>query len=763
MDELYADIVLPLAQDAFTFRVGEQLRSEIAVGRCVMVPLGRSKIYMGIVWRLHSVEPPYKTIKTIEEFVAGAPVLSPMQIRFWQWIASYYMCTLGEVLRAALPSSLKPEGFSAEEFHKDNYRPRMVQTVALHPSVADKEMLNERFESLKRAKKQYQALLEFTRAVIGEGADADSERLLFNGASVTCSLLKADSTTIKALVRREILTVSSNEIAVDELPALPLSLPLLTAVQQKSLSKIKDFFEAKDVVLLHGVTGSGKTEIYVSLIAETLASGKDVLYLLPEIALTGQLIERMKRWFGERVVTYHSRFTERRRVESYLRVANGVGGELIMGVRSALFLPIRSLGLVIIDEEHETSFKQSDPAPRYNARDSAVVLARMCGAKTLLGSATPSIESYANAQQGKYGLVALGERYGDAVMPVVLVSDNLRAMQRGERKVHFNKILIDKIAATLESGSQVMLFQNRRGFSPYIECPACGWVAACPQCSVTLTLHKGEGKLKCHYCGHQQSPPVSCPKCGKAAPETRGFGTEKVEQELAHIFPEARIERLDRDTTQTAAKYNDIINSFASGKTDILVGTQMITKGFDFSGVSLVGILNADNLLNYPDFRASERAYQLMTQVAGRAGRRERRGEVVIQTSQPENNVIIQVARGDYEAMVCSELSQRHDFFYPPYCRLICIVMRHRDRSLLAAAANNFGAQARHVFGRRLLGPEAPPVDRIKGEYILNFMLKIERTGSFVKAKELLSEAIVTLRTDERYKTITVSCNVDPQ
>lgn len=758
MNELYADIVLPLAQGAFTFRVGERLCDEVAVGQCVMVQLGRSKIYMGIVWRLHGEQPPYKTIKTVDEFVRGAPVLSTLQMRFWEWVAGYYMCTLGEVLRAALPSSLKPEGFSAEEFQKDSYKPRVVSYVGLHPSVDCEQELHARFESLKRAQRQYDALVEFTVA-----AGGNSEQGMFSGATVARSLLQADSVQLKALVKRNILAVTTRELKAGALPPLPHSLPVLTTEQQRALEQIRSGFEQKDVALLHGVTGSGKTEIYVSLIAETLARGQDVLYLLPEIALTGQLIERMKRWFGERVVTYHSRFAERRRVESYLRVAEGSGGELVMGVRSALFLPIRSLGLVIIDEEHESSFKQTDPAPRYNARDSAVVLAQMCGAKTLLGSATPSIESYANASEGKYALVTLNERYGDAVMPRVLVSDTVRAVQRGERKVHFNKILIDKITAALAEGSQVMLFQNRRGFSPYVECPECGWVASCSQCNVTLTLHKGEGKLKCHYCGAQEPPPLLCPACGKAAPATRGFGTEKIEQELAAIFPQARIERLDRDTTQSATQYNSIIASFAAGETDVLVGTQIITKGFDFSGVSLVGILNADNLLNYPDFRASERAYQLMTQVAGRAGRRERMGEVVIQTAQPENNVIVQVARGDYAAMVRSELTQRHAFFYPPYCRLVSITLRHRDKALLYAAANALGDYARTIFGRRLLGPEAPAVDRIKGEYLVCFMLKVERTGSFARAKELLREAIDRLWAQERFRNVAVMCNVDPQ
>ncbi len=754
MEPLYTDIVLPLAQEAFSYRVGEALRNSITEGRCVKVQLGHSKLYTGIVWRLHDRKPPYKTIKEVDSYVENAPMLSPLQMRFWEWLAEYYMCTLGEVMRAALPSALKPEGFSAEEFARDMFRPRSVQYVRLHPDLHGTEALNDTFESLKRATKQYAALVELV-------ANLPEERLF--EAEILRSQLSAETPILQALVKKKIILLEARELAAGELPPLPERLPALTPAQTRAMQEIGQGFATHEVVLLHGVTGSGKTEIYIRLIDQQLRQGRNVLYLLPEIAMTSQLVERIRSYFGERVIPYHSRFPERTRVERYLRANRSRGGELILGVRSSLFLPINDLGLVIVDEEHDTSYKQTDTAPRYQARDCAVVLARLAGAKTLLGSATPSLESWANATEGKYGLVSLTERYGGALLPQMIISDTMRAVQRGERNVHFNKALTDRIAAALTAGEQVMLFQNRRGFSPYVECGTCGWVASCPHCNVTLTFHKADGMLRCHYCGYALPLPPRCPACGQGAVESRGFGTEKVEEEITRLFPSARIARLDRDTMQNPSKFRAIITAFTRHESDILVGTQIITKGFDFGGVSLVGILNADNLLNYPDFRAAERAFQLMVQAAGRAGRRQRQGEVVIQTSMPEHPLIRQVAAGDYLAMARRQLAERSAFFYPPYCRMVGILLRHRDKMLLWRAANRLGDDLRGIFGRRLLGPQPPPVDRIREEFLVTFLLKVERSRSFAQAKVLLAEAIARLHGKAEFRSVTVVCNVDPQ
>ena len=760
MDIKYADIVLPLAQNHFTFQIGEELK-DLVVGECVEVPLGKSKIYIGIIWSIHNTKPDYKTIKTVEKRVRNSPRLSTLQIKFWEWIASYYICTLGEVMRAAIPSALKPEGFSSEEFMKDMYKPLTVTVLKWSEHIKTIEMLNQSLESLKRAKIQYRAMLELCkRANITENStDIDSS------FSILRNSFDYDSTIIKALEKRGIIEVSKVETEHDNSNNIPYTTitPTLSDAQNIAFEQIIEGHKERDVALLHGITGSGKTEIYINLIDSYLREGRDVLYLLPEIALTSQLIERMKRYFGSRVITYHSRYTPRKRVENYLRINKHHGGELIIGVRSAIFMPIGDLALVIVDEEHEGSFKQTDPAPRYNARDCAVVVASLSGAKVVLGSATPSIESYTNAKEGKYTLVELSERYGEATLPNIIVSDNIRAVKRGERKVHFNKLLIDSINETISEGNQVILFQNRRGFSPYIECNNCGWRAKCEECNVTLTLHKMEGKLRCHYCGYSTSTPKECPSCKVSVPEAKGFGTEKVEEELQKLIPDARISRLDRDTSKTEKGYKSIIENFSRGESDILIGTQMLAKGFDFSGVSLVGILNADNLLNYPDFRASERAFQLMTQVAGRAGRSDKKGIVIIQTSQPEHPTIKHVADYNYIGMVNEELHERSAFMYPPYCRVVTLSLKHRDKKLLYEAAIIFGEEGRKIFGSKLLGPQPPSVDKIKREYILCFMLKVDRTSSFARAKEILLAIVKAMGSDSRYHSVTAQCNVDPQ
>ena len=778
----YADVILPLATPPMTFAVDEAMRPGLRTGMRVMVQLGARKFYAGIVSRLHDEPPAYKTIKPIVRIVDEREAATPEQLRLWEWISSYYMCPPGMVMRAALPAKLKLDGYSEDETLRSGYRVPLVPHIGLHPTVGSEEQLHAALDSLSRARTQHRAVVEYlARAGFLPGEEDDSRSPEASPAAqypagdlpdgeipvgtpgkggfafgeaplVPRAALGVSSAVIRALVERGIFR------QVDLEP-----LPVLTDSQQQAYEAIRSGFAGKEVVLLHGVTGSGKTEIYIHLMAERLAAGGNVLYMLPEIALTAQLIERMRGYFGDRVVVYHSRLSDNRRAEVYRELLASQGGRLVVGVRSSVLLPLPHLSLVVVDEEHENSFKQADSAPRYQARDTAVVLAGLCGAKTLLGSATPSMESYYNALCGKYVLVALTERYSGVSLPQVLLSDTLRAARRGEKRSHFNKLLLDRIEEALVRGRQVMLFQNRRGFSPFVECGNCGWTASCPDCNVTLTYHKGGRKLVCHYCGHTEDVPAKCPSCKVTDVLPMGFGTEKVEEEISRIFPEARVARLDRDSVTSEKAFSAIIADFEARRTDILVGTQMITKGFDFARVSLVGILNADNLLFAPDFRAAERAFQLMTQVAGRAGRRDAAGEVVIQTTEPEHPVIRQVAAGDYEAMARTQLAERRAFAYPPYARLIRLTLRQRDRDLLYRASAALAVALRGRFGRRAMGPVAPPVDRIREEYITEFLLKIESGASASRAREVLREVLRQTLGAKEFQTVTLSCDVDPQ
>lgn len=750
---LYADIVLPLAQPAYTFAVPEG--AEVVPGQAVAVQFGARKFYTGIVWRTHDRQPDFKRIKSLTRILCDAPLLSAEQMEQWEWIAGYYMCSVGEVMRVALPSLMKPSGDTEEEFSEDEFRPRTECYVALSETLREEAKLNEAFEKLeRRAPRQYEALLEI--------ASAGVEDRIATG-EIARRLLRADRQVLHALAHKGFITTAEHERTIERGGDSSFRLPELTPHQLAALSALREAYASKNTALLHGITGSGKTEIYIHLIAETLSKGGDVLLLVPEIALTAQLIERMECIFGSRVTAYHSKLTNHRRTETYLRLNRSQGGEFVVGVRSSIFLPLKKLQLVIVDEEHDASYKQAEPAPRYNARDCAVVMARLFGARTLLGSATPSLETWLNARTGKYGRAELTERYGAARPPEIFISDTLRAAKRGERHSHFNKLLLDKMEAALARGEQVMLFQNRRGFSPYVECSECGWTARCPDCNVSLTYHKAGQKLVCHYCGHTEAVPGKCPSCKVTEVIPMGFGTEKVEQEIAKLFPEARVARLDRDSVTSERAFSAIISDFEQRKTDILVGTQMISKGFDFAGVSLVGILNADNLLNNPDFRAAERAFQLMAQVAGRAGRRAEGGEVVIQTSEPGHPVIRQVVEGDFAQMAQVQLSERSAFFYPPYARLTALTLRHRDPALLRRAAMSLAESLRRRFGRRLLGPMAPPVDRIRGEYLVGLLLKIESGASSARAREILSAEIESFSKSPDYKSVTIVCNVDPQ
>ncbi len=748
----YADIVLPLAQPAYTFAVPEGMA--LAEGQAVAVQFGARRFYTGIVWRIHDRRPDFKTVKPIRRVLYDAPLLTAPQRALWEWIASYYMCREGEVMRCALPALMKPSGDSEEVFASDEFRPRTECFAALAPGLRDASRLHELFERLaRRAPKQYAALLAI--------ADAAGDSLC---GEVPARLLEAPRPVLRSLESKGCIVLAERPRASGRPDDARFLLPEPSPHQRQALESMRAQFAAGcGTVLLHGVTGSGKTEIYIHLIAETLAAGRDVLMLVPEIALTSQLVERMERIFGSRVTAYHSRLTPRRRTETYLRLNRSEGGEFVVGVRSSIFLPLKRLQLIIVDEEHDASYKQADPAPRYNARDCASVMARLMGCRALLGSATPSLETWLNARTGKYGLALLRERYGAARPPALFLSDTLRAAKRGERQGHFNKLLLDKIGQTLDRGGQAMLFQNRRGFAPYVSCTECGWTARCPSCNVTLTYHKGRGELVCHYCGHTEPVPAKCPSCRVTDAVPMGFGTEKIVEQVASLFPEARVARLDRDSATSERAFSATVADFAERRTDILVGTQMIAKGFDFEGVSLVGVLNADNLLHNPDFRAAERAFQLLTQVAGRAGRRDDAGEVVIQTSDPSHRVLRQVLEGDYEAMACAELAEREAFFYPPYARLTALTLRHRDPELVRRAVGELARRLRERFGRRVLGPIAPPVDRIRGEWLACLLLKVESGASSARARELLGAELRRLAVDPAFKTVTVVCDVDPQ
>ncbi len=747
---IYADILLPLNQPTYTFAVEENMQLE--EGMAVAVPFGvkGDKFYTGIVWRLHTTPPQRGNLKRVSSLLYdGQIVVDQPHRKLWEWIAEYYLCSLGEVMRIALPSLLKPSAMGEEGFNDSIFQPRTERYIKL--LLAGEELNRELDRAERRAPKQYHALLQIASLAERTGGEIIPRRLL-----------DCDSPTLTALQKRGTIELSLSERRAERLSqSMAFQLPILSQAQTWALEQIEKGLTDKSVALLSGVTGSGKTEIYIHLIARRLSRGEDVLMLVPEIALTSQLVERLERIFSSRVTTYHSKLTPQRRTDTYLRLSRSQGGEFVIGARSALFLPLNSLGLIVVDEEHDASYKQSDSAPRYNARDCAVAATKLLGCRTVLGSATPSLESRMNAHSGKYAYSTLSRRYGDSLPPEIIISDTLRAVRRWERKSHFNLELRERIKSTLERGEQVMLFQNRRGFSLYINCPQCNWRPTCPHCNVSLTLHKGVQRMVCHYCGYNIQIPDLCPECGSQDLQGAGFGTEKVVEEISRLYPEARVLRMDRDAVSSESSFRRVISTFERGDADILVGTQMITKGLDFGNVTLVGVLNADNLLLNADFRASERAFQLLTQVAGRSGRRSRRGEVVIQTSDPRNPIITQVAHGDYEAMAREQLSERMAFCYPPYSHLIKFILRHNCREELHSAARQFADSLRARFGRRLLGPVAPLVDKVRDEYIVELMLKIESSASMRRAREVVVEVVDEFKTS--HKRLTLIIDVDPQ
>ena len=747
---LYAQVVLPLAQPMYTFSVDEALG--VNVGDAVVVQFGSSRYYTGIVWSLTNERPEYPRIKPILKKLYSTPLVTPEAQRLWEWIAEYYMCSIGEVMRVALPALAKPSATTLTELEERSIEPPTETFIALTEELRSEESLAAYVDKHGRKAPRRTETMDriATLAAARGGMDIFVPR----------RLVDAETQHIADLKRRGLIELREAPIEATH-DKNDFLLPTLSEAQQRALDAIDCGHSGGKVALLHGVTGSGKTEIYIHLIARTLAEGRDALVLVPEIVITSQLVERLERIFEGRTTTYHSRLTPLRRGETFLRLASSTGGELIVGVRSAIFLPMKRPGLIVVDEEHDANYKQTDPTPRYNARDMAAVMSRIYGAKVVLGSATPSLESLYNATTGKYAYVELTERWGEAVLPEVIVSDTIRAVKRNERKTHFNLDLLQNINRSLSAGEQAILFQNRRGYAPYIQCRTCGYSPRCPHCNVTLTRHKASDRMECHYCGYNMPTPKMCPNCEVQDMALMGFGTEKVAEEISRLMPEARIERLDGDTSTSERAFKRIVTRFDNGEADILVGTQILTKGFDFGGVTTVGILNADNLLTMPDFRASERAFQLMMQVAGRAGRRNDRGRVVIQTSQPKHPVIRFVASGDYKAMANSELAERHAFGYPPYSHLIRLLMRHEDYNLLHHAAHALASVMRKKFGARVMGPVSAALEMLRGEHRAEILLKIESGASMQRARTLLREAIATVEDDTKYKSVKISIDVD--
>lgn len=828
---LFADVLLPLpVGGTFTYRVPFDLNEEVQAGVRVVVQFGARKIYTALIIRVHEIPPSAHVPKYILSILDQNPIVNPVQSAFWEWLAGYYLCHPGEVMNAALPSAfklaseskialnpLRPDDLSGlnekeliliealhhrksiaisevakildqqktipviktliekgiivpEEELNDPYRPKREAFVRLLPGYAEEgDALRLLFDQLeKRAKKQLEVVMTYvalSRYGFGELKEVRRKELLkqSKGSAAQLDILveKGIFETYEKLVSRFDTTGQESDTEQIE----------LTESQEVALAKVRESFETKDVVLLHGVTSSGKTELYIKLIRDVIDQGKQVLFMLPEIALTTQIISRLRKYFGDRVGVYHSRFNVHERVEIWNAVLeNNSNGQttgrqydIILGARSSLFLPFSNLGLVVVDEEHDPSFKQMDPAPRYNGRDAAIYLSHIHGSKTLLGSATPSVESYFNALQGKYGLVELFERFGNMEMPRIQIVDVKEALRQGLMKSHFSVVLLKQIAILLGNGEQAILFQNRRGFSLRLECDVCHWMPTCKNCDVTLVYHKKINQLRCHYCGYVSRIPEKCPDCQSVNIKMKGFGTEKVEEELGLIFPRARIARMDLDTTRTKHSLQQIIGDFEARKIDILVGTQMVTKGLDFDNVSLVCILNADNMLSYPDFRAFERSFQLMAQVSGRSGRKFKQGSVIIQTYHPKHPVILDVVKNDYLAMFKQQLVERQKFSYPPYTRLVLLKLKHKDPDLLNKAADHLAKLLRRDFGKRILGPEFPMVSRIMNYYIKHIMVKIEREVSSSAMKAKLVEEIGRFYQNPAFRPVKVIMDVDPQ
>lgn len=819
--EKFVDVILPLPlQASFTYALPPEMDGQVQIGCRVVVSFGRKKFYTGIVRNVHYLKPQEYEVKEVSAVLDEHPILVPLQFRFWEWLADYYLCTQGDVYKAALPSGLKLESETVVEYNPDfeaaeplsereqkvldllavepeqtvtrlekesglknilavvksllekdalfvkeelkrTYKPKTETRVRLTEAARNERRLHFFFDELqRRAPKQLDLLMkyiELSGCLGGREVKEVSKAELLKRSGATPAVFSG-------LVDKGVFEVYQQEVGrLETVSQAVMSLNELNVHQQRAFDEIRASFRVKNVCLLHGVTSSGKTEIYIHLIDEAVRQGKQVLYLLPEIALTTQITERLKRVFGSRLGIYHSKFPDAERVEVWQKQLSHEPYDIILGVRSSLFLPFQRLGLVIVDEEHENTYKQQDPAPRYHARNAAIVLASMCGAKTLLGTATPSVESWYNATEGgKYALVELKERYKEIQLPEIIPVD-IKELQRKKRmNGPFSPLLLQYVREALEQKEQVILFQNRRGFAPMIECHTCGWVPKCKNCDVSLTYHKGLNQLTCHYCGYTQPVPRQCPACEGVDLRNRGFGTEKIEDDVKAIFPEARVARMDLDTTRTRAAYERIIHDFQQGRTDILIGTQMVSKGLDFDHVSVVGILNADTMMNYPDFRAYERAFQLMAQVAGRAGRKNKRGRVVLQTKSIDHPIIPQVMHNDFEGMVAGQLAERQLFRYPPYYRLVYVYLKHRNEQLLDVMAQTMAAKLRAVFGARVLGPDKPPVARIQTLFIRKIVLKIETNAPMARARQLLVQVQQEMVAEDRFKSLIVYYDVDP-
>lgn len=816
----YVDVIVPLPiAGQYTYSLPEGWDEKVKEGCRVVVPFGRKKYYTAIITKVHETPPEEYETKDVAEILDERPVLLARQYAFWKWMADYYLCTLGDVYKAALPSGMKLESetvvvynpdfeavepltereqsvmnlLSAEteqcitqlekssgirqilpviksllekeavkvkEELKRSYKPRTEARVRLTPGMQDEEKLRGLFDGLARAPKQLAVLMKYIE-LSGWGTSGTDLKEVTRKSLLEAS--GASSAILNGLTGKGIFELYYQEVGrLEKGVCNTVSLNPLNPAQQQAYYSVLSLFATKNVCLLHGVTSSGKTEIYIHLIDQVLKSGKQVLYLLPEIALTTQITERLKRVFGNRLGIYHSKFPDAERVEIWQKQLSEQDYDVILGVRSSVFLPFRRLGLVIVDEEHETTYKQQDPAPRYHARSAAIMLASMFGAKTLLGTATPSIETYYNARQGKYGLVELTERYQNIRLPQIELVDIKELARKKRMTAQFSPLLLQKIREALEHKEQVILFQNRRGFAPMIECRTCGWVPRCRNCDVSLTYHKGMNQLTCHYCGYTYQVPKSCPACGGVELVNRGFGTEKIEDDIRIVFPEARVARMDLDTTRTRTAYERIIADFEEGKTDILIGTQMVSKGLDFDRVSVVGILNADSMLNYPDFRSYERAFQLMAQVAGRAGRRNKQGLVVLQTKSPDLPLIHQVMSNDYFRMYSEQLEERELFKYPPFYRLVYVYLKHRKEDVLDQAAELMASFLRKGLGERVLGPDKPPVSRIQTLFIKKIVVKIELDASLAKVRAYLQQVQRFLTEDERFRSLLVYYDVDP-
>lgn len=758
---LYVDVLLPLPLEGlFTYAVPEEMEAQVRFGVRLVVPLGRSKTYVAIAVKIHGQQPEFK-VKPVLEVMDEEPILTESQFNLWRWIADYYMSPLGEVYNAAMPLGLK---------QRDGFKPKMETYITLTPIYRNEQALHIALDQLARSPKQQKVFIDYL--ALSHWDEFPDERAERQRSEVSRDELMnyshCTSTVLKNLIERKMLMTYEKEVGrlnhAGE-PHLNQVKPLNEA-QQEAYNQILFSFLSKNVTLLHGVTSSGKTEIYIHLIRQALERHEQVLYLLPEIALTVQIRERLQKVFGSRLGIYHSKYSDAERVEIWKKQLSSNPYDVILGARSAVFLPFQKLGLIIIDEEHETSFKQQDPAPRYHARSVAIMMAAKMGqgtdCKVLLGTATPSMESYYNAVNGKYGLVTLKSRYQDIQLPEIQIVDIKDLQKRKMMQGPFSPLLLGSIKKALAAGEQVILFQNRRGFAPMIECRQCGWVPHCTNCDVSLTFHKNIQQLTCHYCGYTYQVPTVCPCCGSTELKGRGYGTEKIEDQVMEIFPEARVARMDLDTTRTRSAYERIISDFSAGRTNLLIGTQMVSKGLDFDKVSVVGILNADSMLNYPDFRAYEHAFMMMAQVSGRAGRKGKQGLVLLQTKSPQLPVINQVVHNDYVGFYKDLLEERKSFRYPPFYHLIYIYMKHRYDQTVNTAAIEMGSLLRQWFGDRVLGPDKPSIAKVKQLNIRKIVLKLENGIDMKRVREYLNLAQEKLLKETRYNSLQIYFDVDP-